>query len=195
MLKGQVSSIDAIIALGVFLMIFAVIGSNWQEVLEKNANAKQFYPINSIARNAMASLIETSGNPSNWTQFPASSFNETNVKSLGLGKAPKTTAEVNKERSFGLGFANAWQLDYNKVKKLAEFNQTRYDSIKKMLGITGPNYEYYLKVQKWNGTAYSLNTTIGSAPFSNASHSASIKRLAAMDGNWSLIELIVWNYG
>ena len=84
--KGQIFSLDLIIAMLIFvvviILIFQILDySNRKIDLEESAN-----DVNIIAGNAVSSLIESEGNPSNWSLINTNDFNESNVFSLGLAK-------------------------------------------------------------------------------------------------------------
>jgi hypothetical protein len=192
-LKGQVFLFDIIVSISVFILIFLEFAAAWDNTLENVFLKKDISSLDFAARNAFSSILENSGNPTNWTSFSDSDFNETNVASIGLAKISKSSDTSLKDSSLGLGNYDSFQIDYSKLARLSQLNATKYETIKNILGIYGPNFEFLFTVKSWNGTAYNSNISIGLTPASSKNQ-VSFQRACLLDGRWAVANLIVWDY-
>ncbi|MBI2135623.1 hypothetical protein HYU06_00970 [Candidatus Woesearchaeota archaeon] len=146
--SAQIFSLDMIFAAAVFIIILLGIGFAWDHNREKLALTEQRNDAAIAARNMMNSLMETEGNPSNWTKFSAAAFNKTNIKSLGLVK----TLSINKYDSYkktgalalaknGPGFLSA-----DKILTLYTDYESYYNGSKGILGLDR-RYDYEIAFQ------------------------------------------------
>ena len=197
MTKAQIFSLDALIAVGVFVIIITSIGWTWIVTKDRYNTIEARNDIEMPAENVLSSLLETPENPITWhlelnrTGTPAppadddseciptgdyncAAYGEKNISSLGLAKTPNF-------------------LDIEKIKKLREINETNYSLIKQFLGIRGPGYEWYIAFYQFNGTAMinRNNITIGRLPNKTVGDVIVKQRMALIE-NWTLVRMEVW---
>lgn len=128
-------SADIVIALMIFIFILMSIAWVWDFSTEKIRLDERRNNMNLISMQSLTSLIQTRGEPADWHFLPEEEFNASNVASLGL---VGTTL-------------SAWELDEYKIKKLYEYNQTKYETVKEMLGLRGSGYDFSIKLSKVGG--------------------------------------------
>ncbi len=133
--KSQMFSIDLILALMIFIFILMAIAWVWDFSTQKMSLSESRNNMNLLSTYTLSSLIETPGSPTNWHLLSDEDFNETNVESLGFTKTS----------------LSAWELDKKKIQRLYELNQSNYETIKKLLGLRGPGYDFCLKIEKVGG--------------------------------------------
>lgn len=81
--KGVVFSTDIVIALIIFVFIIVSIFSTWNYAYQKVGDTTKRNDLEIVSRQFMTSLMEKSGDPSNWH------INGSDIKSVGLiGKQP-----------------------------------------------------------------------------------------------------------
>ncbi|MBW2984327.1 hypothetical protein KY361_04385 [Candidatus Woesearchaeota archaeon] len=165
--KAQIFSLDVVIAIGIFILILLSAGLIWNYSREKIAIEETRNDMEIIARNALSVLIETKGNPNNWTSY---AFNESNIKSLGLAD-------------------EFLEVDSTKISSLSSAD---YSTAKTILGILGPNYEFGLDIDIWNGTDYTANYTIGLPPNATASEVVKAERFVLLDNSWTKATMKLW---
>ena len=141
--------------------------------------------ITSIALNSLSALVETEWVPRNWSKISNESFNITTVKSLGLAS----------NRIFGAQNKGILVLDPVKVRRLYELSEIKYNETKKVLGMLGPGYEFFIKIYIFNGTDYSIDPlySIGLEPYNNASNKILIERIALLNSTPAKISMIAWS--
>jgi hypothetical protein len=171
--KSQVFSTDLIIAVIIFTFILITSAWFWDSTKEKMHLSEIRNDLELIAHNAVSVLINTIGDPPNWHNI---TFNEDNVFSIGIGKN------------------RPWFIDLNKAKKL---NETDYNLTKKILGIRGPNYEFYLNISMFNKTSLEFEdvSIVGIYPNTSSLHVINVKRtmLSDTDNSWVSFNMLVWN--
>jgi len=165
--KAQIFSLDIVIAAGIFIVILLSTAALWYYGGEKMRIEESRNDMELITRNALAVLIETKGNPSNWT---AHDFTTSDIQSLSLAD------------EFLL-------LNQTKVSSLSEAN---YSTTKTLLGVLGPDYEFRLDINTWNGTAYAANYTIGLEPNASASEIVKVERFALLGNTWTKATIRLW---
>jgi hypothetical protein len=173
--KSQVFSTDLIVAVIVFTFILITSAWFWDATKEKMHLSETRNDLELIAHNAVSVLINTVGDPPNWHNI---TFNESNVYSIGIGKN------------------RPWFIDLNKATRLQELNSTDYETLKKILGVRGPFYEFYLNISKFNKTTSEFEdiSLVGIYPNSSSSHVINIKRtmLSDIDRSWVSFNMLVW---
>lgn len=177
--KGQIFSLDMIFAVLTFISIIVIVGILWDYGEEKISQNEKRKDVELIADNIASVLVETAGKPVAWSLFSGNDFNENNIFSLGLS--------ANNTR--GLDFAGNNNLDGRKIAILD--NSSYYNTTKRIYGLLGPNYNFYLIISKYNGTAYNTTYTIGEIP-ENATNIVVKNRYALVDGLWAKIQLKIW---
>ncbi len=162
-----------IIALGIFVFILIVSASVWDNSRQRIYLAEQRNDLELIARNAMSSLILTPGEPVEWQNLATGDFNEINVKSIGL---------IN---------GSAYRLNKDKIKYLTDPNV--YGAAKRILGVMGPGYEFFLEIKAYDGTQFTENSQGGIAP-DMATDVVVVERGAAYGSKWAVVRLRVWKH-
>ena len=174
--KGQVFSIDIIIAMIIFIFIIISSAWFWDTAKEKMHQTEARNDLELIAYNAVSVLIGTVGDPPNWNN---QTFLDRNIYSIGIGKN------------------RPWIIDEEKASRIGELNATNYNLIKRILGIRGSSYEFYLNISKYNSSSSSFTylTLAGKKPNSSSSHVINIKRIAISDNdnNWISFKMQIWN--
>ena len=163
-----------IIALGVFVVILIASASAWDNAHERIYLAEQRNDLEAIARNAMSSLILTTGSPADWYLLSTENFNEINIKSIGLADSIP------------------YKLKSEKIQALKDPN--KYTTIKKILGIIGPGYEFFLEINAYDGVQFSETNQIGLVPDGTAQEVVVVERGAAYGTKWAVIRLRVWKH-
>ena len=192
--KAQIFSLDLIIAVIIFITVIIFISatldySNRKINIQENVNDIDF-----VAENAISSLVENEGNPSNWSLINVNDFNETNVLSLGFGKSlnfNKDDSSV-KSKSMSLNKNDYLNLDSVKIDRLNTLNATKYTEIKNILGIKGSGYEFELIIKNWNGNSYDTKYDIGKFSNNNVDFIVKKSRFSLIENNITLVELKIW---
>lgn len=192
--KSQIFSADMVIAIVTFL--FILLASAWlvSYTREKMELSETRNDLEFISRSVLAVLVETPGNPSNWTNFSESDFNQDYVYSIGLARSysQKNSDVEGHGKSAGLTINNYMVLDETKIQRLAAWYPQKYNVYKRILGILGPDYEFQLSINVWNGTGYDNTYQIGLIPDSNVSSVVRSDRFALFGGNWTNVMLKIW---
>lgn len=192
--KGQIFSTDFSVAIITLLFILITSIYLWTYVNEQIQIKEYKQDLNEIAYYVSASLLESSGNPSNWSNFDTDYFNSTNVNSLGL---IKTKSKNNKDLFFkdsvnGLEFSDNYVLDEEKIIRLTELNSTKYEDFKEILGIVGPGYEFEVSFFKYTGSSYDLVYKIGVTPEINSPYIIRVDRFVIIDNTKSQVIIKIW---
>lgn len=192
--KAQVFFVDAAVATIVFLLILVASMWLWDYSMEKIELTERRNDLELISKNALAVLVETPGDPSNWTNVSEFDFNETNINSLGLVRSysQNDLDIIRKGKSAGLTIDNYLVLDENKIQRLDALYPQKYGIYKKTLGILGPNYEFQLMIKVWNGTGYDTQYEVGPNPGPNVLDIVRADRFALLNGEWANVVLKVW---
>lgn len=192
--KAQIFSADMAIAIVTFLVILIASMWLWDYSMEKIELTESRNDLEFISKNVLTVLVETPGNPSNWTDTSEADFNENNIYSLGLAKSySQNNLDIaRKGKSAGLTINNYLVLDENKIQRLDVLNPQKYSTIKRILGILGPDYEFQLIIKVWNGTSYNTEYETGSTPGSSVTDIVRTDRFALLNGNWANVVLKIW---
>ena len=161
--KGQIFSIDLVVAVIVF--IFILIASFWAwHITENRINyIRTIRDMTIIAQNSVNTIVSTHGHPTDWFSLPDDEL--INIQSFGIIYNKKGVASTDKIAR--LQYLSA--LDYNKTKE--------------KLGIIGPGMEFYLMAGDYN---------IGS-PMENARDVVIVNRAMALEnGTFIPIKMRVW---
>jgi hypothetical protein len=173
MKQGQVFSIDALIAGLVFMSILVGAFLLGDTMNDKSISSNQANDIEFVSRNAMNVLLESEGDPHNWSKFSDSDVTTSHIKVLGLSS-----------KSSGI-------LDLDKVQTLERLNATDYADYKVMLGLQ--QYDFFLTFDYWINDAFVNEFTIGSPVPSDVSRSSAHVRYALLNGTRTKMELTVWS--
>ena len=192
--KGQIFSADLAIAIIAFMFIiltFIYMGNHLEKQVQINEESNDLIR---IGHYFAAILVETPGEPSNWTDYSSDEFNSSNIKSLGLATSSSSNNLniTEKGKSVGTVNDNCLVLDSNKINYLTTLNASHYETYKELLGVIGPGYEFQLIVKMWNGTDYQQQYQIGETPQYNAPYITRTDRFALMDDTWTHLIFQVW---
>ena len=154
--SAQLFSLDMIFAVAIFLLILLSIAFAWDHNREKLVLTEQRNDIALLSRNIVNSLLETEGNPSNWTQLASTSFNKTNVYTLGLVKTFSINAYNSHKKSTSLSLTKTGlgYLELNKILTLYNYDESMYNESRDILSLS-PNYDFQINFEAINGfTSY-----------------------------------------
>ena len=116
--KGQISTIDLVIASGIFVSILLSAMFLWNDIVLKINRFEERLLINQKALDVSEMLIKTPGSPSGWYLFQAVDINSQNVSSVGF------VIEDN-------------VLDW---ERLSALKQISYDESKNLMGLSREEY-------------------------------------------------------
>jgi hypothetical protein len=192
--KGQILTTDAIIAMGIFIVILIASIEAWDFSREKILLNEVRDDLEIIAKQTASVLVETPGNPSNWTDLAEANFNATIIQSLGMARSSSmgnhdTSAGGN---SIGLNHANYGIIDSAKAARLENVSPTKYEEMKKMLGVRGPGYEFHVLVKPWNGSDYITQYTFGRTPNATAANVIRADRFTLMGNVKTNVVVNIW---
>ena len=158
----------------VFIFIILIVAWFWDSTKEKIDLTEERNDLERVARDAMAVLIGSVGDPPNWNDL---TFDADTIYSIGIGKN------------------RAWLIDENKATRLSE-DPSYYNTTKRILGIRGPNYEMFLNISKYNGTGMQDISIVGIKPNSSAKNVVRINRFAISDddNSWVTISMLIWQH-
>jgi hypothetical protein len=128
--KAQSNSLDMIIALIIFAVIFVSVSSMWDSVRSGFGNIEKRNDLEALSRYGMESLLGSSGSPQNWHNL--SSINASNQASLGLVSP-----------HYGI-------VSQDKISALIRMNASSYPAYKEILGIRGADYEFLLNITQYD---------------------------------------------
>jgi hypothetical protein len=165
MKKGQVLSVDIIIALLGFMGIIVFLIWGWQTTSVKLSAYDQSQDLYTLAYFASESLVQTSGVPLNWSS--QSSPSRSTISSIGL--------------------QNGSYISMQKIQSLANLNSSYYTQIKEVLGILGPNYDIQIDYYFDNGTAFVKNSALTFGQMYSSGSVVSISRLFVLDNASSTV--------
>jgi hypothetical protein len=171
--RGQLFSLDAVIAVGIFTIILISITWSWDLVTEKISIDNKQEEIAILSKNALSTLLITSGNPLNWNMESNDWFNSSNMHDLGVSFAPSIIQD-------------------GKISKLEEVNDTKYGDMKKLLGLR--KYDFHLSFYIYDGDNYALQPEfeVGRNLPGNETFVHVINRYGLINNNWSKVKLKVW---
>ncbi len=112
--RAQISSIDLVLAIIVFSLLFVFFVSNWSTTVSSAKNAMKKNRMEFAAISATDLLLKSPGSPSNWEQAPSS------VQMIGLASTPYTLSAA----------------------KLGNFTAMNYSQQKDLLGMQEQFYFY-----------------------------------------------------
>ena len=192
--KTQIFSMDITLAIVTFLII--LISSIWITGYssEKIDITERRNDLEFISKSALSALVETPGNPSGWDQLDEDDFDENNIYSLGLAMSySENDLDVEEiGKSPGLTVKNYLVLDDAKIQRLKALESQKYNVYKRIMGVLGPEYEFQLKINLWNGSSYHVVYEIGMVPGSNATNLVRTDRFALLNSTWTDVVLNLW---
>lgn len=182
MKKAQMFSLDLIFASIIFIGIITILINSWTTASNKAYYSEQHRKLELSARSLSNLLLQTEGNPSNWTS--------TSIGSIGLALST-SQAGLNttfKSRPAGLNKRGAWYLDSAKLNALQAMD---YLQSKALMELSADEH-YYMIVSQWNNSAYVPYYVLGMPPYANATNIIGIERFAMLNNKWARFEFRVW---
>jgi len=113
-MRAQISSIDLVLALIVFSLLFVFFVSSWSSTVSSAKNAMKKNRMEYAALSATDLMLKSPGKPANWEQNPAS------VQMVGLASTPNVLSQA----------------------KLGNFTAMNYSAQKSLLGMQEEFYFY-----------------------------------------------------
>jgi hypothetical protein len=174
--RGQILSIDILVALVIFSFILIAGVWIWHFSLQKAQAQEDINDLSLVAERASYALFMTSGDPSHWDHLDAANVSTHSIHALGL--------------------RSGRHIDMAKVARLDALQATKMSSIMTISGLKGPGYTMALNVFLYNDSAENFEETaayqIGTQP-DNASQVA-VREMVGLDSNATLVRLIlkVW---
>ncbi|MFP4403562.1 MAG: hypothetical protein ACLFPJ_04385 [Candidatus Woesearchaeota archaeon] len=160
--KSQTYSLDAIIALIIFITIFLSITKIWDYSVTKINDNENRNDFELVIRNSFNGIFSASGNPSNW--YLLDNLNET--KSLGVISNNK--------------------LNLKKLDKLMK--EENYNETKKLIGLIGPRYEFKINLLIYNENLNIVNN-INYGFKNNCTHSIILNKIKPINNtNFAFIK-------
>ncbi len=166
--KGQIFSIDALVACAILLVVLTISTLLWAGVDTRRASFEEYRWMEWGARDASSSLITSAGDPADWENIADVDF-DSQARAIGLAR----------ERNV---------LDSRKLARLSELNETKYFEIKTLLGLA--KYDVRLSVRDASGAAVWV---WGASPGAGEEKGALvIDRLALLNGSNVIFRTEVW---
>lgn len=184
MKKAQIFSMDMMFAAIIFIGVLMIIVYLWDTSIRIIASDESRKSLELDARNIVSQLLMREGYPSDWTSNSV-------ISAIGLtvSSSMNFLNSTYKSRAMGLSNRGLGVLDASKLNALQNMN---YTQSKPYLGIFEEDKNYYLLVQRWNGTGYIQTNAIGIAPYTNATTVINVDRFGLMDNNFVKFNLRVW---
>lgn len=171
--SGQLFSADLMIAIILFILILVSIIWVGDFLNAKIKSREDSRVMGIMADYAISSLVETTGQPANWQNLSNTSFNESFVSSLGLA----------------VSSTQPWVLDLSKADRLSQLNASKYDTLKRILGLRGADYEFLFTIQQKDRPA---GIQIGLQPDTDAQNIIILTRQALMNNSYANLTLTMW---
>lgn len=192
--KAQIFSLDMIVGIISFIIIILIGIWAWDYSNERIYLTETRNDLEIISKNTLNVLLQTPGNPANWTDLQDSEINKTNIISLGLAKSKSLNNKDTEERSRSSGLTkyDYLVLDPEKLKKLNDSASLKYSTYKKILGIAGAGYEFQLEIKEWDTDEFITEYQIGLEPSLNARNIVRSDRFALISNNKAHIILKIW---
>lgn len=163
MSKGQVLSIDLLIATAIFLFILNTSVLIWNSELSRKNDMEARKWMEESARTTSNQLVTSQGDPSDWQNLQE--LNESSLHSLGLVDSRN-------------------MLNQKKVDKLSLLSNTNYALIKRVIGLEAYNVTIYLISNK-------SSMIFGTEPASEEGV-ISVDRFALLNDSKVTIRMKVW---
>lgn len=175
--RAQVFSLDVMFAIGVFALILMSIAWSWSFVTEKISQDNIMTDMQINSKNAISVLLETPGRPTNWDNTAENDLFDNDVKNVD---------------SLGLSVSYPSVLHKNKVARLDYLNNSYYENIRDVLGLS--KYEFHLNFYVYDGSTYpsTPNYEIGNGSSSQSKYAFVINRYAVIDNNWTKVVFKLW---
>jgi hypothetical protein len=174
--KAQMFTVDVLVAAGIFIIILIAAIYSWDYSREKVYLTDKRNYMETVSMTAFSSLIETSGNPSDW-YIDQGSFNTTSVRSLGLARD------------------RPWQLSQDKIEAFRDWYSEHDETFRRLLGLQGLNLHMRFWAYDANFSS-SADFVIGASPTPNVRNLVKLERLALLSNGtgdyWLRIEMDVW---
>jgi len=166
--RGQLFSIDMLVAVTVAFLLFLAATVLSERLGNTLYSSEQAIELAGAAEAAAAQLVSSPGKPLDWNGIE---FSEAAVNSVGLAESRNVFDAEKIERFFELAA-----------------NQTALASLKKMLGLARPGYNFSITL--YNQTGAIVNQTGPAQPLQKPA--ASADRVGVLNGSLARIRLVVW---
>jgi hypothetical protein len=165
--KAQLWSADFMFGMVLLVLLLTIFLISWNDLSIRWNTAEKYRELKMAALYVADSLLTTSGEPKSW-------------EILNL------TTQINQVKAIGL-VNNRNVLDNEKLATLKAYENSSYDQIKNILGLS--KYEMNLKITDKNAnvTYYEFGKKITAN-----NESAVIERLAIFNDSLSIVKLTVW---
>ncbi|MFH0860376.1 MAG: hypothetical protein V1921_04190 [Candidatus Altiarchaeota archaeon] len=157
--KGQISTLDLVLASSIFIGILLISMTTWNDVLMRSYRFENKREINQKAMDVSELLVLTGGDPAYWHLFPIEDVNADNVTSIGLAAEPNF-------------------LDRDKIEKMAQVN---YDTLRDIMGLSKEDFNITI----YNST----NQAVYTMGIGESEATVVMRRYALLDGDNTRIEL------
>jgi hypothetical protein len=137
---AQIFTTDIVIAISIFFLVLIATVYAWHAIDQKKEPIETRRDMELIAQNLAQNIISSKGNPENWQNYV---IDPSNINSLGAALTPNL-------------------LSREKLQKLEDDSDSKYEEMKEILGVRGPKYEFYVKViyDPGNDTLFGSNPVI-----------------------------------
>lgn len=177
--KGQIFTFDSIIGLGIFIAIIISMVYIWDYTREKAYYSEQRDYMERAGRDALSSLVLTSGSPPGWHLGPFP-LNSTVVESLGLARN------------------RPLEIDQGKAEAMQAQNSSSYMAYKEILGLEG--LEFRLTLWPYSG-GYEASPlfSIGTDPPASQKNIVKLQRFGLLHNSasdtWLRMDMEIWERG
>jgi len=159
MKKGQISTLDLVIASAIFIGILLLAMTTWNDILLKSYRFENKREITQKGLDVAGSLVMTHGSPSDWHLLSLADINTNNVSSIGISKEPNV-------------------IDIEKIEKL---DQVNYDTIRDIIGFSKEEFNLTL-YNSTNDIIYSMGNSVQNT-------TVLVRRYALLEGDNTRVDL------
>lgn len=190
-MKGQIFSLDLIFSFLIFIAILLSIAFAWDIVSQRIHDFEQREDLETISIRSFSSLILTPGYPFNWTEIYDTDPDR--VRSIGLsGNLSFSGASLNYHSLPSDLGSGVFEIDESKYEKFESISQSNYSHTKTLLGVLGPNYNYFFEILRWNGISYDYVTSSGRNYSRNASEVVVTEAFVVYNDSTSKVRYSIW---
>lgn len=174
--KGQLFSVDAVVAASFIIFIILSTGITWGFSMSKVDEVESRNRINNKAYFASTALTQKPGKPFYWEEKGENWFNSTNIEYLGLAKSRPR------------------QLDPEKIQALEDWNNTKYIEYKRLLNVE--QYNLWIGIWEYNYSSSSFNTEpdykAGIKPRNSSTEVVASQRMVTINRKWAKLVVKTW---
>lgn len=167
--KGQITMLDLVISISVFMVLLAILYASWQAKIDASAQQMQEFRASIAAQKALNSLTNSPGFPTNWAAQNLSP-NSDSLKGIGIADSANNIDEYK---------LSALEYYYN-------YSQT-YNNTRLKMGISP--FDADIKIYYPNQTIISI---MGNPPASTKTIRASTQKVAIYKNQTVLVRVRLW---